>query len=52
MEQCGLGIYRLDEIRTNIDVAIELTMTGTEEKNWDIISEVRTRLYEKFEIIE
>lgn len=52
MEQRDLGMYRVDEIRDNIDAAIELTMLDAEEKDWDILQDVRVRLYEMFGIVE
>lgn len=51
MEKRDMGTYRTDEIRRNIDAAIQISMLETEEENWDVILEVQTRLYERFGII-
>ena len=44
--------YRIDEIKYNIDTAIQKSMFETEEDKWKIILEVQSRLYEEFGIDE
>ena len=44
--------YRIDEIKYNIDAAIQKSMFETEEDKWKIILEVQSRLYEEFGIDE
>lgn len=44
--------YRTDEIKYNIDTAIQRSMYETDEENWKIIQEVQSRLYEEFGIEE
>lgn len=45
--------YRIDEIKYNIDVAIQRSMYETDKiEEWKIIQEVRSRLYEEFGIDE
>lgn len=44
--------YGLDEIKYNIDTAIQRSMLETDEDNWKIIQEVQSRLYEEFGIDE
>ena len=44
--------YRIDEIKYNIDTAIQKSMLETEEDKWKIILEVQSRLYEEFGIDE
>lgn len=47
-----LGTYRLDEIKYNIDTAIQRSMFETDKEKWNIIMEVQSRLYEEFGINE
>lgn len=50
---CVEGImsqYRIDEIKYNIDTAIQKSMYETDEEKWDAILEVQSRLYEEFGI--
>lgn len=42
--------YRIDEIKYNIDTAIQKSMFENDEENWNIILEVQNRLYEEFGI--
>lgn len=42
--------YRKDEIKRIIDSAIQRSMFDAEEKDWDVISLVQSRLYEEFGI--
>lgn len=42
--------YRIDEIKYNIDTAIQKSMYETDEEKWDAILEVQSRLYEEFGI--
>ena len=42
------GIYRVDEIKYKIDIAIQKSMFENDEVNWNIILEVQSRLYEEF----
>lgn len=44
--------YRIDEIKYNIDNAIQKSMFHTDEEKWKIILEVQSRLYEEFGIDE
>ena len=44
--------YRIDEIKYNIDTAIQKSMFETKEDKWKIILEVQSRLYEEFGIDE
>ena len=44
--------YRIDEIKYNIDTAIQESMFETDEDKWKIILEVQSRLYEEFGIDE
>ena len=44
--------YRIDEIKYNIDTAIQKNMFETEEDKQKIILEVQSRLYEEFGIDE
>lgn len=40
--------YRIDEIKYNIDTAIQKSMYETDEEKWDAILEVQSKLYEEF----
>ena len=44
--------YRIDEIKYNIDTAIQRSMFETDKDDWKIIQEVQSRLYEEFGIYE
>lgn len=45
-----LGQYRVDEIKYNIDTAIQKSMYETDKEKWEIILEVQSRLYDEFGI--
>ena len=44
------GKYRKEEIKYNIDSAIQRSMYETDEEKWDAILEVQSGLYEEFGI--
>ena len=44
------GCYRVDEIKYNIDAAIQRAMYENDEKEWDSIMQVQSYLYEEFGI--
>lgn len=45
-------MYRRDELKNKIDFVIQRMMYETDEERWEIILEVKRRLYEEFEIDE
>lgn len=44
--------YRLDEIKRNIDLAVQRAMLELNREDQDIIFEIQGRLYEMFGIID
>ncbi len=44
------NIYRVSEIKYNIDTAIQKSMFENDEDKWNIILEMQGRLYEAFGI--
>lgn len=46
------GQYRRDEIKYNIDSAIQKSMYELDKEKWDDILEVQRKLYEEFGIDE
>lgn len=49
MDDLG-GQYRRDEIKNNIDSAIQRSMFEADKKEWDVILKVQSKMYEEFEI--
>lgn len=48
----NLSHYRTDELKYNIDTAIQRSMFKTDKENWKIILEIQGILYEEFGIEE
>ncbi len=46
------GQYKTNEIKYNIDTAIQKSMYETDQEKWKVILEVQSRLYEEFGIEE
>ena len=44
--------YRIDEIKYNIDTALQRAMYETSEENWDAILTTKSFLYEEFGLEE
>jgi hypothetical protein len=46
----GNKSYDINEIRYNIDTAIELAMFNSDKSLWDALRDVKARLYDEFGI--
>ena len=44
------GMYRLDEIKYNIDAVIQRKMFDSDKEDWKIILDIQRKLYEEFGI--
>ena len=44
------SFYDVTEIKYKIDTAIQLTMYYSDKKDWNVLLEVQSRLYEQFGI--